>query len=356
MRKVWSIILISLIVLSLTSCGESESKNDGKWYFSQIVDEFGDVVKDGEKSLCVNFSGDFSNTATTKDNLTGSFSFRKNNAHYIAEISLLEYGNTPITYNTNDKICIKTKIVDNTSEYLLTGESPKGNLFLGANPHDYSADIVFNELYNGSDIRCIIYIGSSQYNFTLTSKNFSKICKEEKFELASAEMTVDEAIAILLSDDLSLVDAAGDCLDEKYENFEILTNEELNKYLNGTFIEISTGGRYGIELSNGKTIPYCSMEIFKYTPTQHIQEGEFKRETWGRYYQKTITPHIFDFYIENNAVINKEQGYSFEYRKITDDIFLQGFKGKDDNKFHGYNLVIFSNHPINNIDDIPYRK
>lgn len=66
MRKVWSIILISLIVLSLTSCGESESKNDGKWYFSQIVDEFGDVVKDGEKSLCVNFSGDFSNTATTK--------------------------------------------------------------------------------------------------------------------------------------------------------------------------------------------------------------------------------------------------------------------------------------------------
>ena len=145
-------------------------------------------------------------------------------------------------------------------------------------------------------------------------------------------------------------------INEKYENFEILTNEELNKYLNGTFIEISTGGRYGIELSNGKTIPYCSMEIFKYTPTQHIQEGEFKRETWGRYYQKTITPHIFDFYIENNAVINKEQGYSFEYRKITDDIFLQGFKGKDDNKFHGYNLVIFSNHPINNIDDIPYRK
>ncbi|MBR3245258.1 MAG: hypothetical protein IKF90_21620 [Parasporobacterium sp.] len=163
-----------------------EAENDisqDTWITQMAVDEFGDVTEDSFPLLSAEFTGDFSNTATSSSELSVVISFAQNpgTKHYLAQVSLFEYESTKATYYSDDELILKTKLDDQIYEIKMVGEPPNGSFYIGTNQYDYNADWLFNELYLGNDLRCIINIGNSKYNFTMTSDNFKSICDAEQF-------------------------------------------------------------------------------------------------------------------------------------------------------------------------------
>lgn len=203
MRNALPLILALVMCLFLCACGvnmaeTSESTPESitevppepelitNWDVGQIVDEFGDVVADSNSYITSPISGNFSNTATTDSDLDGYIFLvpDENNLHYSVCFRLFEYENHIVTYLPSDEenIILKTKVGDTITEYQLTGSSPNGDLILSNRDLEYyGADTFFETLYNGDDIRCIIYIGTSQYNFTVESSNFAIFCDEHGF-------------------------------------------------------------------------------------------------------------------------------------------------------------------------------
>lgn len=244
-KKLFALIMILMMSVCIVACnndstnattGESANDENGAWSTSLSVDEFGDVTDDSETLLTYPINGTFSNTATEEDELGGNLCFRRhpNKLHYVMEICLKEYGDTPVTFYENDSIVLKTKINDAISEYKLDGEAPDGNLYLGINPEmtggETGADALLNTLYNGNDVRCIIEINSSQYNFTIESVGFDKVCKENDFlptqdkDFFKVVMGIDDPVKQVLQIGLEL-------MENNFTNQE-LYNAILNSYLN----------------------------------------------------------------------------------------------------------------------------
>ena len=219
MKKASSLFLTLCMVVSLMACGgegattnmpafsDATAVNTSKdaetstiselaeeptpaivWYVEKTVDEFGDITADSKTILSANIEGNFSNTATTSSELSGAvhFQHKSSSDHYYLSFDLLEYTDSPVTFYSSEQMTLKAKVGETVFEYFLTGEEPNGSIVLGGlSSFDHSADILFNELYSGEDIRCIIDIESSQYNFTLQSANFADLSNQEGFQPAS---------------------------------------------------------------------------------------------------------------------------------------------------------------------------
>ena len=160
---------------NFTSGTQKEPNVGDNWSVEQTVDEFWDVTENSETLIRTSISGDFSNTASSE--LAGyvfvtRYSGGTNSAFVFR---LLEYGDHQVTFTSSDieeGIVLKVKAGDTISEYPLTGEAPNGDLYLV----DYYGDQLFSLLYDGrEDIRCIITIGSSQYNFAIKYGNFADV-------------------------------------------------------------------------------------------------------------------------------------------------------------------------------------
>lgn len=105
----------------------------------------------------------FMSPAVSNEQMISSFAFR-----------LLEYNETPATYITGDELIIKIKIGDTIYEDVLIGTPPNGDLLL-MNGANYSSKVykqMYNTLLKEEDVRCIIEIGSSKYNFTVEGSGF----------------------------------------------------------------------------------------------------------------------------------------------------------------------------------------
>ena len=187
MKQVTIILLALVMVLSLCACGgttapeptpeptlEATPEPTDVWGLQTTVDEFGDVTEDSETWLGADFIGDFSNTATISSELMVNvgFIYDVDFNQFVARFTMLEYSNSPVTYFESDDAVLKMKINGEVYEYPLIGLPPDGSLFLSPNEYEYGANILFDELFDGNDVRCIISIGSSQYNFTAQSGNF----------------------------------------------------------------------------------------------------------------------------------------------------------------------------------------
>lgn len=242
------------------------------WGIQQTVDEFGDVTEDSETVLTSEIQGDFSNTATTSSelNVVVRFMEKPNSGHYVAQFVLLEYGDTPATYLDSDDLVLKTKVDDSITEYSLSGEAPNGSLFLGLSDYNYDGDLLFNELYAGKDVRCIINIESSQYNFTITSGNLATLSDENDFGAAPAEMTISEAVAVFLNDDSKHAIEAGECLEAHMSDMNLLDFDTFTNSLNGTYLEISTGGYQGA--NDGEIYPMWYLQECTNTTMQELAE------------------------------------------------------------------------------------
>lgn len=154
----------------------------GVWIIDQSVDEFGDKTEGDAPVLKTPITGDFSNTATASSTLSGALFIQKVSQKYVAAFRLLEYGNTPATYlsSEEDELILKTKVGDEVKEFNLFGTAPNGDLYLGA-LNDEDGNWFVDTLCGGNDIKCVIYIGSSKYNFTISSNGFSDACTAAGF-------------------------------------------------------------------------------------------------------------------------------------------------------------------------------
>ncbi len=242
MKKAISLLFALAMCLSLCACGGSgdstgsleenekeTSQQESTWNITYTTDEFGDVTEDSIAKISGVFEGSFSNTATPESDLTVIVNFEKrgNYNHYIASFDLKEYNKTNATYTSGEQITFKTKIGDEISEDVLVGSPPNGSLTLGAAEYSWGADDFYNALYEGKDVRCIITIGTSEYQFTATGDNFSSVCEQNGYGIAAEDLTVKEAVKILVEDYCLYNRYAGDWIKKNTDKLELMKTDEI---------------------------------------------------------------------------------------------------------------------------------
>jgi len=367
MKKTISLILALVLCLSLCACGgendtptstptptqntttteATEAVSATIWSVQQTVDEFGDVTADSATVIEAPISGDFSNTATASSELSGYVRFAKkpNSDHYIAQFVLLEYNDTPATYTSGDKLTMKVKIGDTVTDFKLTGEVPNGSLFLGVPDFDYAADYLFDELYLGWDLRCIIYIGSSQYNFTIECSNFVELCDAEGFPMAPAQMTAKEAVDIMVTENAQYMGAAVNFFTNNIDNLEIVNTDELTTALYGNFFEIQIDD----------FAPYWTVQ--NYDNNTRTQMVYLKYNAYGRSYEATSTSTTNGpgFTTEANLltmIYKNGSTQSSQVRKLSDDIFVTYEPNDNGTYVIPAQLMIRYNDSINGTKDV----
>lgn len=244
MKKVIVLLLASLLAVCLLGAcggnnGDGNSSNKTVWKIEESVDEFGDVTEDSYEYLASEFSGTFSNTATTDGELSGKVGIgKKTDGHYLVGFNLLENKQMKASFNDSDNSVLKVKVDDTVYEYPLSGYAPVGSLVFGGEDFDYSGDEFFNLLYAGNDLRCVIEIGSSKYNFDIINGNFTEFCEKNDVSKAPAELTLDNALAILLEDKGLYFGEIRECLNKHKEEFERVGSSTMFNELNGCFLQV----------------------------------------------------------------------------------------------------------------------
>lgn len=207
MKKALPLILALVLCLSLCACGggndtpetteapteatqvptteateietsiplETEPSLGTSWVLDYYVDDFGDKT-DTPHIKCM-IEGDFSNTATMSSDLTVVIFYDFKRPYELGScpfsFRLIEYGDHRATYQSDDKITLKMKLGDEVRTSELHGVAPNGDLIF--TPDDFTVGDLLHALLakDTSDVRCIITIGNSQYNFTIPSAGFS---------------------------------------------------------------------------------------------------------------------------------------------------------------------------------------
>ena len=156
---------------------------DTSWVLDYYVDEFGDKT-DTPHIMCV-IEGDFSNTATMSSDLTVVV-FYDFKSEFPFSFRLLEYGDHKATYLSDDEITLKMKVdgeVTTSGAFGLTPDEVRtadlyglvtnGDLVFTS--EDFTVGDLLHTLLakDAPDVRCIITIGDSKYNFTIPSAGFS---------------------------------------------------------------------------------------------------------------------------------------------------------------------------------------
>ena len=342
MRK--GFLLTGIIVVSALLCisASAEQNIEGKWESVKTVDEFGDITEDSDTIVGTKVLGSFSNTATQDGELTVEIGFlKKNDTHYTTQFHMEEYNTTPATYTSSDKLLLKTKVDDVVSEYDLLGAPPNGNLFFELKDSNLSGDILFNELYEGKDIRCIIYIGSSQYNFTIESTGFSEICDKEGFSTVSIdsmtnELMIETALKYLQED--APHPDENEMFTENMTDLSVLTKKELSNELKGTYFTISTG----FLLDNH---PQWALEKYENSTVQQLGQFELVGGS-ARVYSNNPNAPIFNVEIQEDHIdcINPEKNVTSSYKiyKLSDNMFLKCLD-YGDGDYHPYCIMIKCN-------------
>lgn len=324
MKKIIALSLAVLLCFSLYACGEQ--KANSAWSVTQTVDEFGDVTADSAEVITGTFSGTFSNTATSGSEVTVVVSIGKKAKfnHYIIGFDLKEYNNASATYLSSDSKIFKMKTNEEVITMDLSGTEPNGTLYLSGENYEWEGDLLFNELLKGNDVKCIVNIGSSEYNFTLISDNLTALCSENNIPEGITELTVAEAVNMLLEDSGEYTEVAEECIESNIDKYELLNTDSLNKYLNGYFLEIGPGYSYV-----GDYV-YNNWQIYEFSPNKQTislkatynTSINSSRRTYSIATEKELPKATFenDLIIEHYSKTDKS--FSYQCRKISDDIFM----------------------------------
>lgn len=345
MKKILAFLLV--LVLIFSSHAYADNIDNNIWHTQQTVDEFGDVTEDSITILETFFSGSFSNTATSGDDLCGVLRFCKkpDSNHYLAQIVLMEYNNSPALCNSWDSLSMKIKVDDTIIDLRPTITEPNGGLYLGAERYDYSGDFLFNQLYSGNDLRCIVNIGNSKYNFNVPCGNFAELCDSLEFPVAPGQMTAKEAVEIFVTDNGSYMANAANFFTYNTEAFEVANSAELEDTLHGNFFEISID----------TFAPYWTIK--NYDNSKRTQVAYLMYQTYGRSYENTENKVEREYSTENDLltiIFHTGKREYFQVRKLTDDIYItyepdnNGSYTKPDELMLRYNDEVTSSYSIYN--------
>lgn len=328
MKRFIIALSITVMMIVLAGCGGSDNSSEaqtsdtssditsvGDWAFVTDVDEFGDVIENSQNIALFSLStGDFSNTATSKSDLNVRTTFMIVEGKRTFFFDLYEYQKTLATYTSGSDISMKVKYADNTTaDYTLYGTPPNGSVMLGINGE---AEDVFQSLVDGNDVKCIILIDNSQYNFTLYANGFLEMCDKAKAKAEAkveAKKSKDNTTAI--NNILGEEDGSDFLLDayNYYENnkdsYPVMSDDEIKNEINGDFYSSSFSN------NNGFIITY-----------RYIMGFDGKERTQKLYFKegiKTTAPEeqneSKEYTVDNGFVI---YGDTYEVRKISDGYYL----------------------------------
>ena len=188
---------------------EASENSEEEWNLQQEVDEFGDVKKDGSTLAIYEIDGTFSNTATNGSELGGTVVFDAANKAFF--FNLHEYkDDTNATYISSDSIVLKYKAGDDDTihTHYLGGKAPNSAVVLNDSTerelnkmHEVISTssgflALGTELWYGNEVRCIIEIGNSSYNFNIEPSNFQAVSKS--VGLSFENLPKEEAIPLAL--------------------------------------------------------------------------------------------------------------------------------------------------------------
>lgn len=188
MKRISAMILSTAMVLSVCACGGGTKtaettiaaeenttaavpKKEGHWQVEMSTDDFGDVTDESIPMLLGKFDGDFSNTATSSSELKVEVLNVDDNFGFY----LYEYGKTKASFLSSDDKLLKIKIANDITEEKLI-EFGDGALYCGG----VTGTLIKQSLNAGSDVRCIIEVGSSKYNFTMNGDNYEDSISERE--------------------------------------------------------------------------------------------------------------------------------------------------------------------------------
>jgi len=317
MKKISVIILSAVMALTVCACGggakpaetttaavetttaeETTTEIDtveettvtGVWEIKQSVDEFGDVVKDGKSIASSVFVGDFSNTATSNGELLGVVSMSLDGKTPRFLFSLLEYGDKKASYTSSDELSLKIKIDDQIIEFSnFYGAPPNSDLMLVDNQKT-----IYEALYNGTDVKCIIYIGSTKYNFTLNSREFNTIADE--LDAANVAAFDWDGARTQIFDKKNY-----DYINANIDYFTRINGDEMETLLcDGSWV--TSSGQKVIFNADG-TYTY-SKDGTENTETWNI-DGDYLH-TWTRYSVYHLVDNAYYWKGTNNIILYKE--------------------------------------------------
>ena len=197
------------------------------WKVEAERDEFGDEKKDGEKILSTVAKGDFSNSATVSSELVvGVQMIMWEPENRVFSFTLLEYGDNPATFLASDPMSMKIKVDDTITDIGLETFNGVQGVYTEFSQGQKDGFYFYEYLRKGKDIRCIIEIGNSKYNFTIESSNFVEAYNEAFPDYAIAIKDDSESVSTS-----NIADAqVGDLISYgKTENGELISWRVLDK-------------------------------------------------------------------------------------------------------------------------------
>ena len=349
MGKKLSLLLSTAILafsLGLSACsnqsgdtggsGGSASSNSGSangaWELLTETDDFGDEIDGGHTYLFQPATGEFSNTATVSSDCTVGFGILWNRPQmrYNTQIVVLEYGDNPITYSDYDSMTLKTKCSDGAiHEYKLTGSAPSGALTCNA------AGLIFDLLEEPDSMRCILEVGNSRYEFSLSSAGFGNAFAENRQDVQGmidednqnnpfASDSLSAALRNIMvenNDELTRAMAAEYLIAHAFD-YERLSAEELESVLNGTFGTIQLNdGQAGYSIMSWKQLQLYDVVVYDITPTGWSATSGVVADGKGGQTIDSVSNDA-QFEITADGTVRFDNGYVMEFRKIADGYYL----------------------------------
>jgi len=197
MNRLFHVFLVIFSCVVFSACGSSQANTGnesnkeaanytenekvyGAWYVEEYKDDFGDST--GSMFVYTMCEGTFENTATSGSDLAVGVYYDSSYNAFL--IRLLEYNDTKATYLSSSDITMKCKVDEYIFEDALIGDAPNGDLIISENNKYYKT--FYNYLDEGKEIRTIICIDNSKYNFTIRGKGFKEAIDEKAARIESA--------------------------------------------------------------------------------------------------------------------------------------------------------------------------
>jgi|GEM_PF-4125047 len=337
----FSIFIALLFSLAIAGCGsapgpdtgsqaqdadasEAQEQNSstelsvGSWRMGLPTDDFGDVVEDGDPYIYQLFIGQFSNTATSGSDLSGQMIATRNldsADEWLVMFSLHEYGDAAATYTSGDQMTLKTKTSTGTTrEYILIGTPPNG--MVGTVGTDFIEDL----RREPDAVRCIIEIGSSRYEFSISSDGFDETIAEYEGVLSDKADVLkshsdDEALRnIMPGNDFEVQWYAAQYLSEHVSEYEQLEISEVEALFPGTYAYIGF-----TVFDNGVSYDRLSdyLQIYIYGESTWNKLGNVRQN--GEYFDSTLPK---DYEYRKDGDIRLPEGYGYRACRIADGYYI----------------------------------
>ena len=159
-----------------------------------------------------------------------------------------------------------------------------------------TAEALYTALYNGKDVRCIMQIGSSKYQFTLSGSNFAQICKDNGY--------VTQELYFSTQDEETLYNKAKELYAvgnyyEAIQHLERLGDYEDSKEL---LLEVACNAYYYAQ--SGETYKVCNNaweQFFDEKTAVPLTEEELKEIMPGQWQQRD--GDSYSTYTEDGQII-----------------------------------------------------